>query len=344
MEDAVIVGLDPVTLESADIAALAALAESLRLEAGVDDTPITFESEEQAWRCPLPSGARRVLAVARTDAGAVGRGDATFMYRNGERLAEIGILYVLPEFRRSGIGSRLLAEVLEGCHPDTLLVGTTTDRVPAGDFAASVGATVGLRHDRYKLEVAQIDWDRYWRWADEGGGPDYELLRWHGACPEGLLESYVGLTNVMNSAPQGDMEQPPLLALSVEEFRERQARREALRVETWTVVARQRLTGMLVGLHDVTVPSGGTVATVQNTGVVEAHRGHGIGRWLKAVMALWLADERPAVVRFVTATSDINHHMRRVNEELGYQLELERSIWQVRVGPARSRLRSRLTA
>lgn len=174
-----------------------------------------------------------------------------------------------------------------------------------------------------------------------GAGPDYELLRWHGACPDKLLASYVGLTNVMNSAPQGDMEQPPLLALSVEEFRRRQARREALGIEAWTVVARHHPTGMLAGLHDLTIPPTATVATVQNAGVVEAHRGHGIGRWLKAAMALWLADERPAVARFVTATSDINHHMRRVNEDLGYQLELERSVWQVRVGAARVRLRSR---
>lgn len=151
-----------------------------------------------------------------------------FMNRDGQHLGEIGTLYVLPRFRRGGIGSRLLAEVLEGCHPDTLLVATTTDRVPGGDFAASVGATVGLHHHRYRLDVAQIDWERYRRWAVGGAGPDYELLRWHGACPDKLRESYVGLTNVMNSAPQGDMEQPPLLALSVEEFRRRQARREAL--------------------------------------------------------------------------------------------------------------------
>lgn len=194
MEDAVIVGLDPLTLESADIAALATLAESLRLEAGVDDTPITFESEEQAWRSPLPSGARRVLAVARTDAGAVGRGDAIFMKRNGEHLAEIGILYVVPEFRRSGIGSRLLAEVLRGCHPDTLLVGTTTDRVPGGAFAASVGATVGLRHDRYKLEVAQIDWD-----ATGGGQTRAAVLTT--SCCDGTAPARRGSWRATSASP-----------------------------------------------------------------------------------------------------------------------------------------------
>lgn len=198
-----------------------------------------------------------------------------------------------------------------------------------------------MRHHRYRLDVAQIDWESYRRWAVRGAGPGYELLRWHGACPDRLLENYVGLTNVMNSAPQGDMEHPPLLALSVEEFRRRQARREALGIEAWTVVARHRPTGMLAGLHDLTIPPTGTVATVENTGVAEAHRGHGIGRWLKAAMVLWLADERPALTRFVTATSDINHHMRRVNEDLGYQLELERSVWQVRVKAAQARLRSR---
>lgn len=94
----VVVRLDPAKLDSADIAALVTLAESFRLEIGVDDTPITFESEGQAWHSPLPSGAR----LARTEAGAVGQGETIFMDRDGEYLAEIGTLYVLPEFRRAG--------------------------------------------------------------------------------------------------------------------------------------------------------------------------------------------------------------------------------------------------
>ncbi len=341
MGDAVVVRLDRLRLGSAEVAELVTLAESLRREVGVDDAPVTAEAEAQGLRWPLPPGERRVLAVARIDARAVGRGDATFIDRHGDHLAEIGGLYVVPEFRRAGIGSRLLAAIVEGAHPDTLLVATTTDRVRAGgEFAASLGATVGLRHDRYRLDVAHIDWERYRRWADEGAGPDYELLRWRGACPNELLASYVALTEVMKSVPQGDMKHPPVLSVSVEEFRQREARREAAGVEGWTVLARHRPSGMLAGLHDLTVPATGTVATVQNTGVTEAHRGHGIGRWLKAAMALWLADARPAITRFVTATSDVNHHMRRVNDDRGYQLEVERTVWQVGVGVLRDRLRS----
>lgn len=131
---------------------------------------------------------------------------------------------------------------------------------------------------------------------------------------------------------------PAALTLSVEEFRQRELRRRTAGIETLAVLARHRPTKMLAGLHDLTIPADGTVANVQNTGVTEAHRGHGIGRWLKASMVLWLADEDPPVARFITATSDVNHHMRRINEDLGYQLELERTVWQVRLRTLRERL------
>ncbi len=91
------------------------------------------------------------------------------------------------------------------------------------------------------------------------------------------MERYVALSEVMNSVPQGDMARPPVLTLSVEEFRRRETRRAAAGIEAWTVVAR-RPTPVLAGLHDLTLPVGGRVATVQNTGVTDTHRGHGIGR------------------------------------------------------------------
>ncbi len=131
MGDPLVVRL-PGALEPAEVAELATLGKSLRLQLGIDDAPVTAESEAQAWRSPLPPEARRVLAVARRDGAAVGRGDAIFGDRDDDHLAEIGTLYVLPEFRRAGIGSALLAEVLGGAHLDTLLVATTVDRLRAG--------------------------------------------------------------------------------------------------------------------------------------------------------------------------------------------------------------------
>ncbi|WP_309114185.1 hypothetical protein [Saccharothrix sp.] len=49
-----------------------------------------------------------------------------------------------------------------------------------------------------------------------------------------------------------------------------------------------------------------------------AHRGRRIGAWLKGELLRWMAED-PAAVRVSTATESDNHHMIRVNRELGRQ-------------------------
>lgn len=56
---------------------------------------------------------------------------------------------------------------------------------------------------------------------------------------------------------------------------------------------------------------------VNNTAVVERHRGHGLGIFIKARMNAWLRAQRPDQTGIVTAV--VNDAMLRVNEKLGFR-------------------------
>ncbi|RSM48214.1 GNAT family N-acetyltransferase [Amycolatopsis balhimycina DSM 5908] len=56
----------------------------------------------------------------------------------------------------------------------------------------------------------------------------------------------------------------------------------------------------------------------RDTAVLAGHRGHGLGRCVKAHLARWLVAERPAVARISTTTGEDNAHMLRVNADVGY--------------------------
>lgn len=67
-----------------------------------------------------------------------------------------------------------------------------------------------------------------------------------------------------------------------------------------------------------------------------AHRGHGLGRWLKAVniQALHGANERTGVVR--TSNADSNAAMLAINHEMGFRPLIADMIWQATIAAATS--------
>jgi RimJ/RimL family protein N-acetyltransferase len=52
--------------------------------------------------------------------------------------------------------------------------------------------------------------------------------------------------------------------------------------------------------------------------VLEQHRGHRLGVFVKARMSAWLHEEQPAREWVMTMTNADNEHMIRVNERIGF--------------------------
>ena len=71
------------------------------------------------------------------------------------------------------------------------------------------------------------------------------------------------------------------------------------------------------------------------------HRGHALGKWLKAVMLQRILDERPEAVDIRTGNADSNDAMLGINRELGFKPHRAYTTWQVTTEQVRKYLDAR---
>ena len=254
-------------------------------------------------------------------------------------------LAVLPEARRCGVGRRLLSELLAVAEEEgrTRLVGAAVaGRTGAREFAEALGAAVKQDVHLNHLPTAEVDRPMLEQWVEEAAtrSKEYELLGWDGPVPEEHLARWVDLLPVMNTAPHDDLEVEDE-RVTPQQVREAEAVRAAGGIEYWALVARHRATGEWAGYHDVAWdPDQPAFVYVGATGVWPAHRGHALGKWLKAAMTLRVLDERPAVTSIRTGNADSNDAMLGINRAMGYRPLLAQQVWEVQVDQARDRLSS----
>lgn len=101
---------------------------------------------------------------------------------------------------------------------------------------------------------------------------------------------------------------------------------------TWTLLVRRRGgdDGAFAGFTDVYWnPGNARVAHQGGTAVAPEHRGHALGKWLKAHMLERLHCERPDVRVVRTGNADTNAAMLGINEALGFTVAREAIVWQV---------------
>jgi GNAT superfamily N-acetyltransferase len=342
-----------VTIRAIDVKALSAeervdlnaIQNAMRAESHPEDPPTPVE-ELEARFANMPSFVRVWAWLGRDEKGQVVCWARSLSLDTGDNphLARVD-MGVLPEWRRQGFGRRLLREVVEAAQGagKTLLMGDTTERVPAGAvFCEWIGARPGLDAHMNRLVLADVDRAMVQRWVQEGPtrAPGYELVGFDGQCPAELEEQVVAVLDVMNTQPRGDLEANDL-HFSVEQFREMERFKEAQGNEAWWLFARHLDSGTLVGLTDVWWNSTQPDTVWQgNTGVHPDHRGHALGKWLKAAMLERILVERPKAVDLRTGNADSNDAMLGINHALGFRPFIANTTWQVEVERVAERLAS----
>jgi GNAT superfamily N-acetyltransferase len=248
--------------------------------------------------------------------------------------------------RRRGLGLALLAHVVALAREEgrTRVLGDSFESLPAAAaFAEAVGAEAKTATHMNHLPTAEVDRALMEKWVAEGPGraPDYELLAWDGPIPDEHLEAFVDLVLVMNDAPRDDLELNDF-TLTAEEWREGEQQFEAIGGERWTLVARRTTDGAFAGFHDVFwMPHEPLYVQVGATGVRPEHRGHALGKWLKATMTLRVLDERPDAEDIRTGNADSNDAMLGINREMGYRPLLGATGWELQVDVAAKHLADR---
>jgi GNAT superfamily N-acetyltransferase len=332
-----------------EIAERVAYANRLRVELLPDDPDQTVEQAVAAIRSS-PARLRHVTFRVRDEHGAL-VGNATTRIDPEDDNPEVlwAGINVLPAHRRRGVGRRLLAEIvaLAEAEGKTRLIGTTWATVPAGArFAEAFGAEARQANHLNHLPLAEVDRPMLERWVAEAAerAADYELIGWDGPVPDEQLERWLDLVVVMNTAPLDDLELNDF-TVTAEQLRDGEAQDAAMGLEQWTLVARHRTTGEWAGFHDVTwEPAQPPFVYVGATGVRPAHRGHALGKWLKAAMTLRILDERPGVTNIRTGNADSNDAMLGINRLMGYRPLLAQTTWEVATAEAQRRIAASNTA
>ena len=270
------------------------------------DNPVNVE--EMKWSDAKYPGGQRFLAWL--DGAPIGSGGAGRVYMFPPDFPALwGNISVLPEHRRNGAGSALLARMSDVAREagKTQLMGrTTADRPESIAFLEHRGFTESERMKVVRLPLAELSLPP----ASTPEGAVISSLEEHPELVPGVYEvAKLALPDIPGDGPQA----PDTL----EEFRVRDVDRKNIPPGGFAI-AIDSATGEVVGYANLmVVPGNAKLAWHHLTAVVPAWRGRGIATALKRATIEWAAANG---LDAVEGANDIdNAPMRAVNARLGYQ-------------------------
>ena len=221
--------------------------------------------------------------------------------------------------RRRGVGKALLAALTDAVAAEgrSRMVGDARVGAPGEPFATAVGARVTQIDVGSVLDVTSMDVAS----LPELAAPDaaYEIVQWRDRCPDELVDRFAVARTAMNDAPHGD-EPHDEWGWDVDRVRTLEERRTRWKVRCYTTVAVHRESGDVGGFTDLLIVDRPGTASQEDTGVLAAHRGHGLGLSIKAANLLALLEHEPQITKVMTWNAEGNRHMRAVNERIGFRV------------------------
>ncbi len=241
-----------------------------------------------------------------------------FTSQGQEHLSELE-LHVDPAHRRLGIGSLLLSQVVAACHAEnrrSLIAAAAADG-PGEAFSERRGFSRALALDHLLLRLDELP-DADLPVTADAAPPGYRRAGWTGTVPDEYADAFASAKTAMNDMPVGDMDYGSV-AWDADRVRA-MAKVVADRGDTLLTLAAVHADGTMAGYTEVLLPQGsGPRAQQYDTAVVPAHRGHGLGLWVKTAMVRRLRAEHPDVVEIETDNAEDNVHMLAVNHRLGFR-------------------------
>ena len=281
--------------------------------------PVRSAYVARVTRAPAP-GRRYLDWLARSATTGDLTGIASLMLL-GDQPSDLAAINVTvhPRYRRQRIGSALLAELAGAASGRcSLLIEGLTEGSPGQAWAATHGFAVAQRTVVLAIDMMSVDRTRWCVPAPSG----YRLAHWTGSAPDDLLKSYAAARNAIAEAPHGKLSftEPEWTPLRV---RAAEAAARSRSCELWVIAAVHEQSAQVVGLTYLEVDQHSPeLAVQQDTAVLRAHRGHGIGAWMKAANLQLLAARRPQVRQVRTSNAADNEHMLRVNRQVGLVVQM----------------------
>jgi GNAT superfamily N-acetyltransferase len=332
------------------LAELYAMRGELHAEATPADPRMPLAGEIAKAR-HLPAVEDGILLTARDPGGAIrGYVSCVWNYLSGWDHVLWTQIAVLPEARRHGLGRLLLdrAAAVAQHRGLRLVTGRTKDNVPAGAaFCSAMQAEKAMVAEENRLDLRGVDRALIDRWLADGPrrAPGYRLKFVAGPTPRELADEAAAVLNVMNTAPRENLDVSDIL-MTPELLSQYDEAASATGAERRAYYAVEEKSGRFVGLTDITVrPELPDRVWVGDTAVDPAHRGQGLGKWLKAAITRHILDDLPDVRWVITWNAGSNAPMLAINHELGFRAAAVYTTWQLPVevtaDPDRGRARPR---
>ena len=330
---------EPSKLSPAQLREAALFEQALQHERVPEDPLMDPEVIEVRLRADSP-GHWRAFAGARDTRGAIVGYSGVFWQTNepGNQHLRWCEIAVAPAHRRRGLGRALLRSAVQSVADqgeDLVFMSQVTDRVPAAEaFARAIGATPGLAMKTNQLELASVDRASVSEWAAIAP-VGYRLERVDGAVPAELIHAYIESASGMNDAPRGDLRMDDW-ELTEQQIRDRETWQKRAGIERWLILAVHEASGAGAGFtevtYDVRVPH---LIWQQGTAVIDAHRGHRLGLWMKAAMLERILAERTQARYIRTGNANTNAQMLAINTQLGFKPAWSAALWQLTLADAR---------
>jgi GNAT superfamily N-acetyltransferase len=221
--------------------------------------------------------------------------------------------------RRKRIGSALLDAAVAAARDDArrCVVAQAEACSPGDRFLAARGFRKVLTLRFTRLPLADVDSDALAEIV-ERPHPGYRLASWRGTVPDDLAQTFTDARHAMDDMPMDDTDYGTV-TWDVDRVLAAAKAVEQRGDHLYTVVAIDTGDGSIAGFTELVVPGDGTGdAQHYGTGVLPRHRGHGLGRWMKAESIRQARERHPGLDGLLTDTADGNTPMRRINASLGY--------------------------
>lgn len=246
------------------------------------------------------------------------------------------------DYRRRGIGriwAPIALEIMERDGYTKLGIGTEEESGHA--FLKWLGADVKFTGAENRLKLADVDWAMLERWVEEGlkRSPQTKLEVYDGRLPRSMWEDYCPqFTSMLNTMPFEDLDHGEIVitpAMMAEWF----ARMDVGgRIGHWMLTREPN--GVISGITDmVYAPYSPTIVNQGFTGVRNDARGRGLGKWMKAAMALHIRQLYPSAEWFTTDNAGSNAPMLAINVKMGFKQYRVGSEYQISRDQLAARLR-----
>lgn len=321
--------VDVTTLPEADHTSLCRLYVRLGQERVPEDPPTPLHILQRRMR-HRPAVMHPVEWIVKDGDEVVAAANVIRWENESNELWRDAWIGVLPEHRRRGIATSLVRRIVDATagQGDLIFGSNSNDRVPAGAaFHARLGAKEGLNNRTSQVALADIDRALMREWAslDPSG---YRLVWVTGDIPDELMANAIAGYDTMNTAPRGDLQFGDWRT-TAEEIREWERMRKVSGNEQWLVLAIHEATGETAGFTQVQRhPETPWAVQQQGTAVVPAHRGHGIGKWMKAAMVERIFREWGDATFIRTGNAYSNAPMLSINDRMGFKVVWSVIVWQ----------------